>query len=231
MGFSKWAKEFRANAEKRLEERTTNESTTFEQGDEPETLNSIIRRWADRAEDKAYADNPAKLAELQARRETRRVSEIKSALGPDLNSMSDDEVELLRLKTEDEIAAMEKSLANYKSFVAESANMTRDEHRNTAKAIGGFFSTISESAIDDAVRTKKLLLHKIRIRQRKPSPPEISAAEKTRRRMFEETKRTQEEITALQVQCEEDVKKSPPEMEESIRRRYRKQIDAILERA
>lgn len=186
----------------------------------------LIKQWADEQEEKAYGDDPAKLAEVRAkwdRRRTALAAEEPDDI-PDLQTMSDDEIELLRLKTEDEIEAIQTQNANSKSLIAGLLQKV-PKPSPTGEALVGLAGSIRDRVNDHVIRQKKLLLHKIAIKQRPLSPPQLSPEEK----VSQEAREKIASIRRLEAACEEDVAKDPDHADIIIRH-YRKAIDAIRER-
>jgi|ERR1043166_916847 hypothetical protein len=187
----------------------------------------LIKQWADDMEEKTYGDNPAKLAKVRQKTARRRAA-LAAEPEPDLDTLSPTEIELLRFKTEGEIAALENSRTDTEQRIA---NVKGLSDTPTSDAISQLLGRFANAVSDNLLQEKRLLLHKIQliIKEGAPPPPQpLSAAEEVAQRMAQESIQRNAAATLLEQQREAEVMQYP-EREKAIRKRYGKAIDAILE--
>lgn len=180
-----------------------------------------------------HANDPAKLQRALARQDalnkTSNVNPYQEP-EPDLDLMTDDEIEILRLQTEDQIESLQKLHGNCKSFADQAPSYAKPNDRAKTEAVGGFVSFLSGAITDYGIREKRLLLHKIAVKQRSRAVPlvQLSPAQLAVQKVAQQVSQKNEIITLLEQECEAQVKLYP-DREAAIRRYFRKAIDAVLD--
>lgn len=140
-----------------------------------------------------------------------------------------DDLEILRRKTQRDIDRMEKPLVNIATIRDEQIDKIKDSN-----PLGGIVLGFLRGprALDERVKKQKLLLDKIDllIERKRASVVSPTKAEKEAGRIAEQVRQMNELVTRLERDCDAEVKMYP-DQEEATRRRYRKAIDAVLEKS
>ena len=99
---------------------------------------------------------------------------------------------------------------------------------------GGLLSGLTgvgTNMLHEEIRKNEQLIRLIYARKRREAKalPQESPVEAAARKVADDIKMMNDIVTRLEAECEEAVRQNPPH-EEAIRRRYRKAIDAVLDK-